>query len=623
MNLVSSQSCEQLLLSKAQLAKTIERFTPKRRKELERILECTLGSIEERKRLEDLVVALEAKLSSKNDSSPKIMGLYPAIILESIRLLDSWEREAHRLNFDIRGRMASIQERIALIVVAMQPSIEVALHPAIQSVVLANLEKCFQHAPSSFDSIVLAGLILCSTKAHECARALVPQNSLCGVAVAMAAYATSPKPPLSGVVRYDELDGTDFILAARYCSDPQDWPRLNVNPRPLDLNSLKTILDDDHFFRLFARGLQPRAAEIAFGRLYSTIFPNRESRLVDLNREALDRSLEKLPAEDWEDGSSFYDVKCNLFFQSSQTVTGMVGITVGRSRSPNTHVAAFVIHQATESYAKWSFLGMLSEAGISREREHVSACLFSLPTTFSLQHPDLSAFTPELRKLLRGIKDNLPIENSKVRLKRSDVLAAALSIEIMTQGDQANWLEILWIRLARAVCRRRAMGQSAQETAELLRKYEASVESRWWMFHLVRIESQTLASKYISSVLSELNRDFHKIRCPSCGTTEHFEVIPERMSRAGTISGSARCKCGFFKADLTIIARCQGCGKSPIIIGKNEVCDKCFGLRCDRLKPRVCRACKCSDSREPIVSLPTPDEINAQLQELLETLETQ
>ena len=126
---------------------------------------------------------------------------------------------------------------------------------------------------------------------------------------------------------------------------------------------------------------------------------------------------------------------------------------------------------------------------------------------------------------------------------------------------------------------------------ELLKQLHKEAKSKYWLVRIASIQGETLLSRWIREVLHRLNKSWERIRCARCDNAQGLRIKPERITSAGAVTGSIHCTCGERTDNAALITHCwnPSCAltKPLLVIGTNEMCTKCGGLRCD------CGNCRC------------------------------
>lgn len=410
-------------------------------------------------------------------------------------------------------------------------------------------------------------------------------------------------PSISGKTRFDELTEIDFFLAACYHSDH----RIVSGLSNWTLNNIKNNLDERNYNSFLVRGIQPRIAELAFAEIYSRMY--KSESLVDLNAE-FSASLHELkptkdlPSADWKNESGMlFDVKSNLHFRSQSEHTGLRGFMIKRPENHDISYYGIVIHQTSNDCCDWLGVGMYSRE-CAEELGHSSRISDERTIPFLFALPEQCRFKVDLTddqfQCIMAL-----LTDQKMRLAWA--LAAGRQPSIPTSASKTmrsliNYLSLkshlpFEFRLWRALTEATLEGCSNQQLDDVKRMLDEAVS---WLrngllpVRLAQIEGITLIEKWIQSILRPITTHFHQIRCPNCGSRD-FLLKLKHVTSGGAIYGTMECKgdCQQVHDSITILTHCHKCRKYPIILGKNEVCRKCYGLICDhRRNDQRCGACK-------------------------------
>lgn len=415
-------------------------------------------------------------------------------------------------------------------------------------------------------------------------------------------------PLLAGRTRFDELTETDVYLAACYYSDHTITRRISN----WQLSEIRKELDERIYKRFLVEGMQPRIAELAFGTIYSRLHNGR--RLADLNADfAMSmndlKPTKNLPPADWKDASGvLIDVKCNLYFRSRADHCGLRGFMIKRPESLDVSYFGIVFHQTSDDDCSWLGVGTysracaeeleLSQAGSG---ERVIPFLFALPEKFRF-NVDLT--DEEYQCVMALLTDQ--------RMRHAWALAAGRQPCVPTAASQPmkRFMELLSLkpqiplefRLWRALTEAALEGCSKQQFDDvkgMLDDAVALLRDEFLPVRLAQIDGTSLIERWIDSVLRPIACHFHEISCPGCGSGD-FSLKLKRITSGGAIYGTMKCNgdCHDVHDRITILTHCHKCNAYPIILGKSEVCRKCFGLICDHTRNgEPCRACKsgCAD----------------------------
>ncbi len=416
---------------------------------------------------------------------------------------------------------------------------------------------------------------------------------------------------LSGVTAYERLTADDLFLGACYYEGAAgatlqrqsqwDYRALEGSLRGATKDGSLMYLND---FKV--RGLQPRIAELAFreviGRLCGV---EAAQELRDLNAECLasvplPRALASrppLPPVDWEGGDGRrYDVKCNLFYRSTQAKVGLRGFLIELKQISDRHCSypAFVFTDTTDESCRWVYVGEYrpgpGAADDPKGRVLPFYCRlpdqvrFIMPGTESDLATGLRLLNDRFLRLGWQLAVGLPV------VPRQEPNTAAESflnqvVERCVRGGASNWLEhTIWKALTEVTLD--ACGRcDCSAVRASLELADGLIASRAFPIRLPRIDGKPILSRWIEHVLVPLVEHWNLIRCPACGATSArpgaIRLGVRSMTPEGTVYGRLTCgQCGHVADDITLLTHCYKCKYYPLIIGKNRLCADCKGLFC-------------------------------------------
>jgi len=463
----------------------------------------------------------------------------------------------------------------------------------------------------------------------------------------LARAAIQPRPLLYGRTAFSTLTPEDVILGASYSDGAFDqqlavlllreqWQWSNVD-------MLLSKAGGSFSANFKVRALQPRIAELAFPKCHRIVRGEACGRPRDLNANALvglpswsvsavkslyRRRSEEL-AEDWEDNTTRYDVKSNLYFRShhkSQDKSfGMRGFLVDVDaeieRNTTIQIPGIIFHDTSDSDASWTFIGQLEPTALpskTSRKQRVSPFFFALPEQnyISLRQcfrngaDQIVKFISQVRRAATceatPCNPIVPIICGDDWTPTSEVTereAAILESFSLARAESTKWHNqaqplsvVVWLGLTRLVFDLRSSGASKEFVAAVIKEADALCSSLWFPVPLARLGAETLLAKWIRAVLQPLNEFWSEIACPSCGLSgKNIVIKPTNLSDDGALTGSLSCECGSEYDAATLLTHCHRstCGPFPLIIGKNNICRECRGLICTNAKNGfVCRACK-------------------------------
>lgn len=574
----------------------------------------------------DLRTRLDAMaISLQNRSEPVLRRLFEAQVarhLDQIRLIESYDidsvlslvRESLRAASDlstvlpslssVTTHLASSVSGAAAVKIGCSAPIQLVWRTDVVELVRENVGAVLDH-PEWQHSAALAAAILSNKSLLSAVERREPGPGIVHWACELVRYSESA-PRLDGLTRFNELSEEDIVLAGCYSNMPKTQQIIEQGIRSLDILVLE--LDEQEYRTFLVKGVQPRIAELAFGRIAQLVTEINGEVLVDLNLQAVRARTASdcrhyLPSEDFAGMGRRFDVKCNLFFRSREESLGLRGFQVNISGcSENAEVAAVVVSGSSDFDANWSFIGFAPEAGLQGKARVAPYC-FSLPDLLSFQNAwmerDLvqamalvDAAHPEVVHGMFGGSDRYALLRSMRARKDRRVLSE----------------RTLWDEVTAGLMRGRCRGGSEAQGAKFLAEWQARAASKYWLFPLAKVGGRPLLDRWITEVLTKLNLHWDQIRCPNCGSGGQVTLVPSRITDAGTVLGEFQCGCGAMNANATLVTHCWDCGRYPLIIGESASCGSvvtgsangdglCYGLRCS------CGGCRCNrrdQAAEPI-----------------------
>jgi hypothetical protein len=443
--------------------------------------------------------------------------------------------------------------------------------------------------------------------------------------VAYFRFLTADKLSLYGESHYQSLSPGDLFLAACYSEWNPEIARLLNNQTQWDYLSVMQSLSQEpgsstqNIFKVW--GLQPRIAELAFQQMYMRIHDSASiGALHDLNLETVQalatpwRLSPSLPPVDWVSAyGQEYDVKSNIYRRSKEKAEGLRGLFIKMDKmapGSDTLFPGIIFFETTDGSCQWVYVGEYQPSAVNYTRaDRVTPFAFRMPDRerFSRSISD-SEFTAGLHVIPEGnLRFGWQMAAKRSAAKSIDSIVvdrflATLIDGCQAQGDESFLEYDLWSSLNQAMFDVRSY-HSEEEVEHCLSAAESRLSSGRIPVRLPKIRGKLLLSNWINSVLRPINNNWKHIRCEQCGTCAStpgaIKLTLERITAGGTILGTVACNpCGWTRRSATLITHCRTCSHHPLIIGRNQVCRICGGLKCDwettsKEGPRVCGVCKC------------------------------
>lgn len=434
-------------------------------------------------------------------------------------------------------------------------------------------------------------------------------------------FLVTPRPCLQGVTPFDELTPSDLFLAA--CYYPKDRPAKGILEGIKDwrLSNIRDNLEEREWRDFLVSGLQPRVAEVAFGRILKILYQDEEAS--DLNLIAMGGSRLgypgeiRLPPADWQtvQGDQI-DVKSNVFFRSKTQHLGLRGLLINRPDREDVRWAGFVFHGSSDHDCSWSYMGTMSRRCLEEGLGDCSLAGRVLPFLFSL---------PEELRWTRKVPEDQADEAAKLIAEPDPLLAWCLASSALCRSawtkhreqekivvrflevflKQASDLPLefrLWRSLTEHSINECAAGRSG-DVEVLLGLFGRMLSSATDPLRLPRIGNgyETLLHRWCTEVLEPLGENFQKVVCPGCDG-RNFSLAVSRITGSGAIFGRMVCLngCDLGSGEITVLTHCHKCKAYPMILGGNQLCSECRGLICrnEHEKGQVCSACKKRCSRQ-------------------------
>jgi len=572
--------------------------------------------------------------------TPKVKVDLVAKMISQKPVLDLLERMTEKsVDLLVESSLHALFERIV-----ESPEMDVIRHPVAWRV----LKRDSMHLGAIDRDVVFRSSVLVTAVCRypEIVRELrqfdIPQGNLLAEVAIRAEFLLNQNTPLSGRFEFKRLEPEDMILAAIYMPNKANGAKLferAVCRSDWSWGALKSKhTGDSKWWRNFlVSGIQPRIAEIAFGELHKTL--ELENNLTDLNLDVIKvlknwslseveelffQNPEKV-SEDWMDDHCRYDVKSNLFYRSKAMKVGLRGFFIELkkelSAGRNVRFPGFVFYDSSESGCSWSYVGELDPGSVPerlRNNVRVAPFFFTMPESHRLEFPT-DARSESAGSLSRFLSEFFPADQTKGRL--DDIchpIIPLLRIGGLVKMDHLSKLQklllrafekerkfddtsdfkqplerLLWNSINRLVIELRGTGYTAKKIELLLKEAIRLLNNPWMPVVLARVGNVPLLEHWIRDVLMVINEHWDQIRCPQCignGNTIWFDLPSCRCSAEAALIGDLNCTCGF-SGKVTLITHCHSCEAYPLVIGKNELCSDCRGLKCS------CGACKKHCSR--------------------------
>ena len=439
-------------------------------------------------------------------------------------------------------------------------------------------------------------------------------------------FLVTAKPGLQGLTNFDELSPSDLFLAACYYDEKGPAKRTLEDIRSWSLQNLRVHLEDREWNDFLVRGAQPRIAEIALGWILKNLYQDKgasDLNLIEAENGTLEHPSEKrLPPADWKTSQGCHiDVKSNLFFRSKAEHVGLRGLMINRPDRKNVRWAGFIFHASSNSGCSWAYVGELSsrclEEGFGGDfsAKRVLPFLFSFPDEFrwkcfiaerDAQDAANLILRPEL--LMGWCLASSAICGQAWRRHEPYSKVAVRFIEAYLREPPDLPFEFrLWRSLTEHSIAECSEGKS-RDVEVLLGLVGAmlSAETAPLLLPHLGTGGETLFHRWCTEVLEPIRANFHKITCPKC-KGQNFSLTVSRITAGGAIYGRMDCcdGCDLASEEITILTHCRECGSFPLVLGKNKMCEDCFGLICESDESEsACGACKRGCPSSPQVESP-------------------
>lgn len=470
-------------------------------------------------------------------------------------------------------------------------------------------------------SLVAFAAYLVSVKRDEPARELlaflsIRTSPLHEPLVTYLQFVVKPYIELSGSKLFSSLAEEDIFLGLCYYADKTEQSVFDELQQWDWQSAEKCLSKDERIFNDFkVRGLQPRIAELAFARIRDVLYSGHpESQLTDLNLQCI-RLLPKpwsgthpdLPPADWIDGrGETFDVKCNTYFRSKRKNLGLRGLLVESRKGEKDIYSGFIFVDASVESCSWIYVGEYHPLPDINIKDHVLPFCFRLPEAcrFACNISDEQAVLGD--HLLSGLPffQNgwaLAIGRQVQSTEVPDRTAETLLDSFMKKSIEWNKRTFLeygtWRSLTEVTLKACSETIDREIVKDFLMQASEFLGCREIPVRFPRIDGNPLLCRWISEVLEPLVLYWDKIMCPKC-SGQNIDLRISRMTAAGSIHGTINCKScpADSETPVTILSHCYNCNCYPLIIGKNMICPKCFGLVCNSSEKAVhdtkCESCK-------------------------------